>query len=369
MAQKKSKSKKAQSKNAKIQFGGQNPTSQDVANLANVSRATVSYVLNNTPGIKITEETKKQVLDAAAQLGYIPNHLASSLRSGQNNLVILPFFNWPYNQGSIAFLQELAARLDLLGYTVLLRFLRENNKENFIRKIGSFHPSGIIFYSETISQADADLLTRNGVQSLLFFGQSSNSDIPAIWQDFSDIGRCVGNYLVNKGYKHIAAVVPKDNRILKMGLERFNGLKQVCEENNVKLERIDLDYDKEEAIKITKLWKKNPKPDAIFTYNDEYGMMLLSALRDSDLSVPSDIALVGCDDLPLCEMLSPCLTSVRFSHTSPADSIATYFDSLLRGKEVETPLQIPIECEIIERESSCFDYTAKKNPGRDTNPG
>lgn len=352
MAQKKIKSEKGGSENAKIQLHGRNPTSQDVANLANVSRATVSYVLNDTPGIKITDETKNQVLDAAAQLGYIPNHLASSLRSGQNNLVILPFFNWPYNQGSIAFLQELAAKLDLLGYTVLLRFFRENDKENFVRKIGSFHPAGIIFYSETISQADADLLTRNGVQSLLFFGRGSNSDIPAIWQDFSTIGSCVGNYLVNKGHKHIAAVVPKDNRILGMGLERFNGLKQVCEETNVKLERIDLDYDKDEAINLANLWKKNPKPDAIFTYNDEYGMMLLSALHDYGLHVPSDIAVVGCDDLPLCEMLSPRLTSVRFSHTSPAESIATYFDSLLRGNEVETPLQIPIECEIIERESS-----------------
>jgi len=352
MKQKKNTQNKTDNSSAPDQIpSGQPPTSQDVANLANVSRATVSYVLNETPGVKISEETKSRVLDAAAQLGYIPNHLASSLRSGQNNLVVLPFFNWPYNQGSIAFLQELAARLDLLGYTVLLRFLREKDKENLVQKIGSFHPAGIIFYSETISQEDADLLTRNGVQSMLYFGKGSNSDIPAIWQDFSDVGRCVGNYLVNKGHKHIAAVVPKDERILGMGLERFNGLKLVCEAANVKLERIDLDYDKNDAVRIAKLWQENTKPDAVFTYNDEYGMMLLSALRDANLNVPLDIALIGCDDLPLCEMLSPRLTSVQFSHTSPAESIATYFDSLLRGNNVETPLRIPIECEIVERES------------------
>ncbi|MGC8869717.1 MAG: LacI family DNA-binding transcriptional regulator [Brevinematia bacterium] len=60
------------------------PTSWDVARLAGVSRSTVSFVLNNTPGIKISEETRKRVLEAVKILEYQPNAIARSLAKQKN---------------------------------------------------------------------------------------------------------------------------------------------------------------------------------------------------------------------------------------------------------------------------------------------
>ena len=61
------------------------PTSKDVAKLAGVSQTTVSFVINNTPGVSITEETRQKVLNAVRQLHYVPNSFAKGLKTNQSN--------------------------------------------------------------------------------------------------------------------------------------------------------------------------------------------------------------------------------------------------------------------------------------------
>src|SRR5699024_8468011 len=70
-------------------------TSADVARLAGVSRATVSYVLNDTPGHRITADTRARVADAAARLGYAPSAAARTLRSGRSEVVLCLLPDWP----------------------------------------------------------------------------------------------------------------------------------------------------------------------------------------------------------------------------------------------------------------------------------
>ena len=73
-------------------------TSKDVAKLAGVSQTTVSFVMNNTPNVSLSEETRKKVLDAANQLQYIPNSFARGLKTNQSKLlgVFLPTMDNPY---------------------------------------------------------------------------------------------------------------------------------------------------------------------------------------------------------------------------------------------------------------------------------
>src|SRR6476660_4105364 len=66
------------------------PTSADVARLAGVSRATVSYVLNNTSAVRISEPTRRRVHEAAKELGYVPHAAARSLRAGHSRMVLMP---------------------------------------------------------------------------------------------------------------------------------------------------------------------------------------------------------------------------------------------------------------------------------------
>ena len=328
------------------------PTSQDVAYLAKVSRATVSYVLNDVEGAGISEATRQRVLQAAKDLGYIPHKIASSLRSGRSDLVLLPFFNWPFNQNSMAFFQGLALDLDRLGYSVMLHFFGQSDKESLARKIAAYHPIGIIVGGQDLSDADVELLFRNGVKVILSYEASPDSRIPSVYMDFSVVGKSVGRYFYSKGHRHIAAIMPKDVRITHIGLQRLQGLQQMAAEFDLRLERVDLGYDIKDAEALASKWKSGPHPTGVFTYNDEYGMLLMGVLQDIGLAIPGDIALVGCDNLPLCEMVRPRLTSVNNPSDILVENFAIAFHRMIQGHGQTGSSKLSWDCQIIVRDSS-----------------
>ncbi len=95
------------------------PTSADVARLAGVSRATVSYVLNNTSAVRISEPTRRRVHEAAKELGYVPHAAARSLRAGHSRMVLMPAPSFPVGPLYSRFIGELQWALGRLDYTVV----------------------------------------------------------------------------------------------------------------------------------------------------------------------------------------------------------------------------------------------------------
>jgi DNA-binding LacI/PurR family transcriptional regulator len=323
-----------------------------VARLAKVSGATVSYVLNDVPDSRISEATKERVRQAAAKLGYVPDELASSLRSGRNDLVLLPFFDWPYNQSSISFLQELARQLSGMGYSVMLRFFGQEEKRALAHRIASFHPAGVIVMSEELSPDDCEILARNGVLAVLVYGGTTGDPARTVPIDFTHAGELVGQYLVDKGHRRLAGVVPRDRRILRIGLQRFEGLRRACERLGASVERFDMSYDIGEAARLAATWQRGHRPSAVFAYNDEYAFLLLAALQDAGLRVPDDIALVGCDDLTLCLLTRPRLTSVRTGVPERIQALVTYFDALMQNQAPDKPPNLGLSFDLVVRESA-----------------
>ncbi len=327
------------------------PTSNDVARMANVSRATVSYVLNNVQDSRISEATRSRVFDAAARLGYVPYKAARLLRSGHSDLVILPFFDWPYNQASITFLQELSIEVERLGYSVMLRFFRRGDKKTLATKIAESHPVGVIVGADGLSPEDVEILTRNGTKAVLSYEGSPTAFLPTVAVDFATVGELAGHYLQLRGHRHMAVVVPRDERILQFGLQRLAGLERIGKRSGVTIERIDLGFYPGEAAALVAGWAGGPHPSAVFTYNDEYGLLLMSALQDAGMNIPGDIALIGCDNLPICELLRPRLTSIDIAPSGSARDVASYFHRMIQGREQKTPIRLPMDCTIIVRES------------------
>ena len=93
-------------------------TSSDVARAAGVSRATVSFVLNDKPGMRITEETRRRVLEAARELDYRPHASARSLAAGRSDVVLLAIPDLPIGAGISRFVEELATALAAYGLTL-----------------------------------------------------------------------------------------------------------------------------------------------------------------------------------------------------------------------------------------------------------
>ena len=94
-------------------------TAADVASELGISRATVGYVLNDTPGQTISEATKRRVLAKAQSLGYQPNRAAQALASGSSRIVLLILPDWPLDHSMRAHLDETSLALEDAGYSLV----------------------------------------------------------------------------------------------------------------------------------------------------------------------------------------------------------------------------------------------------------
>ena len=120
----------------------------------------------------------------------------------------------------------------------------------------------------------------------------------------------------------------------------------------MEVERIDLAFDEAAAAAVVARWVRGPRPSAAFTYNDEYGMLLQRAVLDAGLGVPGDLALVGADDLPLCNLLRPRLTSVHVEALSLAHTVAETLHAMVQGNRTDVRSLRLTQSRIVERESA-----------------
>jgi DNA-binding LacI/PurR family transcriptional regulator len=109
-------------------------TSRDVADLAGVSRTTVSLVLNNVKGVQISDETRERVLDAAQQLGYVPNAAAQALASRRAQIIGLILTRNPHHISSDAFLNQILDGLITAAHKHSIRLLIDIVEEKHQKK-------------------------------------------------------------------------------------------------------------------------------------------------------------------------------------------------------------------------------------------
>ena len=221
-----------------------------------------------------------------------------------------------------------------------------------VGKIAASHPIGVIVTANEINKSDVDLLKRNGVMAILAYQGSPTPFLPSIAFNFETVGEYAEKYLISSGYYQISAVVPKDERILQIGLQRFEGLEIIAKRHGLSIQRIDLGFDELEGRNLAASWKTSERPRAVFTYNDEYGGLLMNALADVNIRIPQDIALLRCDNLSLCEMLRPRLTSIDLGSSKHAKDIVDSFLRMIKGEKLEIPSLLPLSCNLIVREST-----------------
>lgn len=329
---------------------GRPPTSRDVARRAGVSRATVSYVLNDVAGSRISPDTAARVREAAVALGYIPHAMARSLRVGRSTLVLVPRMTSPPGPMLDSFQEALEGRLAELGYTVIVHGDRHVRGIAGARVWASLRPAGVIVETKRLTQAAVEVLRTSGATAILGLGWSPSRLVPTLVNDHGAVGGCAASYLVERGHRALAAVVPADPQLLELGQVRLSGFRAAAAGTPV--ERVDLAFDEAAAALVAARWARGPRPDAVFAYNDEYGMLLLRALLDAGLRVPADVAVVGADDLPLCDLLRPRLTSVHLDAISSARSVAETLDGMVRGVLSRVPPLRLLRPRIVARESA-----------------
>ncbi|GHO96619.1 LacI family transcriptional regulator [Reticulibacter mediterranei] len=306
-------------------------TSADVARACGVSRATVSYVLNNDPRQTIPLETRERVLQAARELGYSPFAPARLLRSGRSQLVLAVL---PFEQVDPALsrsLKELEQRLALHDLTLL-------SYVGVHPQMGTMHPSAHITPSVLLSYADqtdplvADFLQPFHAPILHLLGDARIEE---------QVGNMQAQYLIQSGKRSLLFLASERKDVQRLSHYRFLGVQQACLQGEcVEPVLCVLPSSREEARAVLQdTLTKSPSPWGICCYNDEVAFAALAALADENIAVPLTAAVVGCDNIPLAQWSLPALTTIAFHNEPGLDSLIEAIVALSRGESVSWKAQ------------------------------
>ncbi len=281
---------------------------KDVAEAAGVSTATVSRVLSN--GLHVRPEVRERVMATVERLGYRPNLVARSLRSQQSSTIGLivsdisnPFFtaisraveDTAYEQGFSVLLcntdenpEKEAIYLNLMRDTAVAGAIMSPTRHTIANFAGSNFPFPIVVVDRSIS----------------------NSDVDAVLLDNVDAAFRLITHLIEQGYRRIAALCSE----MSTGLERQLGYEKALHAHGLtpKSEYMKYVPPKAEAgyAATLKMLDLTEPPDALFTVNSLIAEGALQAIRERNLTIPDDIALVTFDETTWTSLVQPAITLI-----------------------------------------------------------
>lgn len=304
-------------------------TSLDVARESNVSRATVSYVLNDTERQTISEATRRRVLAAAERLGYAPNAPARALRSGRSDVVLFLIPEWPIGPAIASLVERLSVRLADRGLTLVVHaHPRAARPVTDLWK--AIRPAAVINH-QALDDDDAQVTRRAGIPIVTPQFQVRGRDTFALFQQH--IGRVQAEHLLATGHRRLGFALPDDDRLTAFASRRLAGVRSVCARAGVRpplTQQLALDV--AAATAAVEGWTRGRgRVSAVCGYNDEIAIAVLRGMRERGLRAPDDLAVVGVDDLPVGALYSPSLTTVATGMAQVGEQLAASVAHVVHG--------------------------------------
>ncbi|QYO77665.1 LacI family DNA-binding transcriptional regulator [Devosia salina] len=329
-------------------------TMHDVAELAGVSQATVSLVLNGVPNARISKATRRRVEEAAEQLGY-RRGAAHPVPAGRQRVIGLfidevsttPFLA-PFLEGARdeAALQDVAVAVFCTGNSAKL----ERAAMDMLvaqNAIGSIYAT-LITREVAIPDhfAGLPLVLLNCYERRVRYPSAVPGDIVG--------GYTATEALIKAGHKRIAHLAGE--HIVEAAVDREKGFRQAMErhglavdESLVTLGGWSVKAGRERALELL---SRPDRPTAVFCYCDRMAMGCYEAARQLGLSIPEDISIVGFDDEDIAASLNPPLSTLVLPHDEMARWAVNQLLDDFEGIDADERLQkLKIECEFIGRQS------------------
>lgn len=298
-----------------------NPTSGDVARLANVSQSAVSRTF--TPGASVSAKTRDKVLKAAEELGYRPNALARAVTSGKSRLIAL-LVAYLDNQFYPIVIERLSRQLQENGYQTLLMMTDPGNQDKLVQRILQYQVEGIVMASATLSSSLARECAQTGIPVVMFNRYVASSPASSVTSDNIEGGRMVADFLVRGGHERISFVAGAEDS--STNRDREAGFYKGLAEHGVAVhDRAVGGYTFEGAAEAARtLLSASVRPDAIFVANDHMAFSVMDVVRtEFGLTVPDDISIVGYDDVPEAAWSAYSLTTVSQTPDGMVDATAS----------------------------------------------
>ncbi len=333
-------------------------TMRQIAEEAGVSRTTVSFVLNNVPGINISPETRQRILEVARQLNYVPDAGAQNLASRRAGAIALVLRQSPHQLWSDAFLapvvQGVATAVRSFGYHVLIEPLDPAESHHYGDLVRSRRADGILLSGPRLDDAELLRIFDERIP-VVMMGQLPGTQIPFVDVDNIRGAWTAVRHLLELGHTRIACITNAPLAYTS-SRDRLLGYRQALEEADIpydpSLVRYGAYTDESGAQAMAELLALDPPPTAIFVASDVVALGALSAIQTAGLTVPGDIALIGFDDIPLAPYVDPPLTTIRLPAYSLGWSAGQMLMRLLSEPDDVKEKYILMETELVIRESS-----------------
>ena len=286
---------------------------KDLAQELGVSIATVSRALHNSP--EIGKEMQQKVKDLAQRLNYRPNPFAQSLRSEAPKMigVVVPNLVTHYYA---AVLDGIEAEAQTLGYSVI----SANSHEDCVaeaKAIDNFiglHVEGIIacLAQDTTDYSHFEEISSMGIP-LVFCGRTCLPEkFSSVMANGDEAAQQATQHLIDTGSRRIAFIGGPNH--LDMVKRRKHGYLEALRENRIAIDRtlvacdkIDYDVALQAALRLL---ERDDRPDAILAFNDIITFAAFTAIKQSGLRIPEDVALIGFTDDDHASYVTPRLSAI-----------------------------------------------------------
>ncbi len=287
------------------------PTVKDVAERAGVSTATVSHVINETRFV--SDELKARVCQAMEELNYHPNAIARSLRSRKTHNIgmIVPDISYP-------FLAQVARGVENagfeLGYNVILCDSDGDleMEAHYIALLKEKKVDGIIFVAAGESSSHVQALIEQGMPVVVCDRELPEVKVDTVIADNVGSGHQATEYLITLGHSRIGCIAGPQE--LEISSKRVEGYRRALEQHGLPLGEELLVYGDfrsrggYEAMR--ELLALDEPPTAVFACNDLMAIGSICAVSQKKLSIPQDVAIIGCDALASTSFTNPSLATV-----------------------------------------------------------
>lgn len=292
------------------------PTLEIVAELAGVSRATVSRVVNRSP--KVSPEVVAAVNKAISALGYVPNRAARTLVTRRTDTIVLimherpdTVFEDPFFANVLRAVNAALSSTDL--QLVLLHARGDQQRERALRYVCNGHVDGALLISHHSDDPMPTAISAAGIPMVAMGRPVSERRVDYVDADNVGGGREAVRHLVAAGRRCLATVAgPMD---MSPGVDRLRGYVDATRAVELEDAATRVAYgDFTEAAgyrEMKQLLDRTPQIDGVFVASDLMGIGALRALHDLGRRVPEDVAVVGHDDAPLAAYADPPLTTIR----------------------------------------------------------
>lgn len=314
------------------------PRIEEVARLAGVSPITVSRALRQPE--KLSEDTRRKVLETIERTGYESNPHARALRSGRSTLVAAFVSNIMSQQFGLA-IQGLAAELEPEGYELMIGQTSYSYAKEvaMVRSLRSLRPAAVMFTGVIELEENRQALRELGIPVVETWAFPRDPIDMLVGFSNVDAGAMAARHLVEKGYRRLAFIGRSGGR----GALRLQGFREEAARRGLTLSQVvtveEVQSIAQGRVALAKLVTEGELVDAAFCANDLLATGAVIEARARGLSVPADLAILGFGDNDTAREIAPGLTTISMDAYCLGRAAGELLSARLGGRQPQHSVQ------------------------------